>query len=104
MQSIHIGAVGTRKDRMAGSMTGEQVRMAKAALGISNPALAERTGLHRNTINRAEKGEGRPATFDHLRRFFEAEGVRFLGNGDVATGPGVSLSTHPDSDSEESNG
>lgn len=52
--------------------------MAKASLGLSNPQLAERTGLHRNTINRAEKGEGRPATFDHLRRFFEGEGLEFI--------------------------
>ena len=52
--------------------------MAKAALSLSNPDLALRTGLHRNTINRAEKGEGRVATFDHLRRFFESEGLVFI--------------------------
>ena len=72
-------------------LTAEQVRMAKAALGLSNPSLAERTGLHRNTINRAEKGEGRAATFDHLRRFFEAQGVQFLDGGAVAAGPGVAM-------------
>ena len=70
-------------------ITAEQVRMAKGALGLSNPALAEATGLHRNTINRAEKGEGRAATFDHLRRFFEAEGVVFLSEGGVAPVAGV---------------
>ncbi|WP_085793439.1 helix-turn-helix domain-containing protein [Roseivivax jejudonensis] len=60
------------------SISGAQIRMAKAALGLSNPQLAEKTGLHRNTLNRAERGEGRAATFDHLRRFFEAEGVVFV--------------------------
>ena len=59
-------------------ITAAQVRMAKAALGLSNPQLAAETGLHRNTLNRAEKGEGRLATFDHLRRYFEAEGVVFI--------------------------
>ncbi|WP_089885045.1 helix-turn-helix domain-containing protein [Citreimonas salinaria] len=72
-------------------ITGDQVRMAKAALGLSNPALADQTGLHRNTINRAEKGEGRDSTFDHLRRYFEAEGVQFLESGEVAAVPGVAF-------------
>lgn len=60
------------------AITGTQVRMAKAALGLSNPQLAEQTKLHRNTINRAEKGEGKGATFDHLQRYFEGMGVIFV--------------------------
>ncbi|MEX0282115.1 MAG: helix-turn-helix domain-containing protein [Arenibacterium sp.] len=59
-------------------ITGDQVRMAKGALGLSNPQLAEATGLHRNTINRAEGGKGNASTFDHLRRFFEERGVQFI--------------------------
>ncbi|MDP5220921.1 transcriptional regulator [Ruegeria sp. 2205SS24-7] len=59
-------------------ISGDQVRMAKGALGMTNPQLAAETGLHRNTINRAEKGEGKLATFDHLRRYFEGEGLEFI--------------------------
>lgn len=59
-------------------ITGDQVRMAKGALGLSNPQLADATGLHRNTINRAENGKGNASTFDHLRRFFEERGVQFI--------------------------
>lgn len=59
-------------------ISGAQIRMAKGALGLSNPQLASATGLHRNTINRAEKGSGNASTFDHLRRFFEENGVVFI--------------------------
>lgn len=57
-----------------------QIRLAKAALDISNPALSEATGLHKNTINAAEKEGGSPSksTLRSLRMFFEARGVIFV--------------------------
>ena len=55
-----------------------QIRMAKAALGWSNERLAGFTGLHKNTINKAENNEARPATFALLKAVFESAGVQFL--------------------------
>lgn len=72
-------------------MTPEQFKMAKAALGLSNPELAEQTGLHRNTLNKVDKGEGKPSTVQHLRLTLESLGIQFLDTGDTANGPGVVL-------------
>lgn len=72
-------------------MTPEQFKMAKAALGLSNPELAEATGLHRNTLNKVDKGEGKESTIQHLRLALEAQGIQFLESGQVATGPGVAF-------------
>lgn len=57
-----------------------QIRLAKAALGLSSPALAEATGIHRNTLNHAEKSDGNPSksTRSNLQRFFESRGVIFV--------------------------
>ena len=51
--------------------------MAKAALKWSNTDLAERTGLHKNTLNKAENGQARPATLALLKAIFENEGLTF---------------------------
>lgn len=72
-------------------MTPEQFKMAKAALGLSNPELAESTGLHRNTLNKLDKGDGKASTIQLVRLTLEARGVQFLEGGQVATGPGVAL-------------
>ena len=72
-------------------MTPEQFKMAKAALGLSNPDLAEATGLHRNTLNKVDKGEGKESTIQHLRLALEAQGVQFLESGQVSDGVGVAL-------------
>jgi len=72
-------------------MTPEQFKMAKSALGLSNPELAEISGLHRNTLNKVDKGEGKASTIQHLRLALEAQGVQFLDSGEVATGPGVAM-------------
>lgn len=72
-------------------MSPEQFKMAKAALGVANPELAEKTGLHRNTLNKLDKGEGKASTVQLVRLTLEAEGVQFLDAGHLATGPGVAL-------------
>ncbi|WP_246692997.1 helix-turn-helix transcriptional regulator [Methylobacterium sp. WL64] len=59
-------------------ITVEQIRMAKAALGWSNPMIAEKTGLHRNTLNRAENGDGKRSTLELLRHVFESAGLEFI--------------------------
>ncbi|MEI4471511.1 hypothetical protein [Frigidibacter sp. MR17.24] len=72
-------------------MTPEQFKMAKAALGLSNPDLAEILGLHRNTLNKLDKGEGKDSTIQHVRLALEAKGIQFLEADQVAAGPGVAL-------------
>lgn len=76
-------------------MTPEQFKMAKAALGLSNPVLAEMTGLHRNTLNKLDNGSGKDSTVRHVRLALEALGVTFLNTGDVATGVGLSVAAKP---------
>lgn len=65
--------------------------MAKAALGLSNPELAEKTGLHRNTLNKLDQGLGKASTAQHVRLALEAAGVQFLDGGEVSSGPGVAI-------------
>ncbi|MFC3168705.1 helix-turn-helix domain-containing protein [Paracoccus fontiphilus] len=72
-------------------MTPEQFKAAKAMLGLSNPDLAEMTGLHRNTVNKLDKGEGKASTVQLVRLTLEKRGAQFLAEGDQAEGPGVAL-------------
>lgn len=68
-------------------ITGAQIRMAKAALKLSNTDLSNIVGLHKNTLNKAENDEGRPATFALLKQTFEAHGIRFEGDNGVFVTP-----------------
>lgn len=52
--------------------------MAKAALNLSNPELAEMTGLHRNTLNKLDQGQGKASTVQHVRLALEAAGIIFI--------------------------
>lgn len=70
--------------------------MAKAALSLSNPELADMTGLHRNTLNKLDKGEGKASTIQLVRLTLENAGVQFLEGGQVAAGPGVALGAPKD--------
>jgi hypothetical protein len=76
-------------------MTADQFKMAKAALGLSNPELADATGLHRNTLNKLDRGEGKASTSQLVRLTLEARGVQFLEAGQVAIGPGVAIKGVP---------
>ncbi|MFB9223010.1 transcriptional regulator [Paracoccus cavernae] len=72
-------------------MTPDQFKGAKAMLGLSNPELAEATGLHRNTLNKLDKGEGKASTIQLVRLTLEARGIQFLDIGQPALGRGVAL-------------
>lgn len=72
-------------------MTREQFKAAKAMLGLSNPDLAEMTGLHRNTLNNLDKGNGKASTVKFVQMTLESQGVQFLDSGAVASGPGVAM-------------
>lgn len=60
------------------TLTPEQFKMAKAALGLSNPQLAEITGLHRNTLNKLDAGSGKESTWLLVRLALEQRGVVFI--------------------------
>lgn len=72
-------------------MTPEQFKAAKAILGLSNPDLSEITGLHRNTIHKLDRGDGKASTVQLVRLTLEGRGIQFLEKGVVASGPGVAL-------------
>jgi transcriptional regulator with XRE-family HTH domain len=64
--------------------------MARAALQWSVRDLAERSGVHRNTITRLEAGSGAHGpTLAALRQAFEGAGVIFIDQN--GNGPGVRL-------------
>jgi transcriptional regulator with XRE-family HTH domain len=61
-------------------VTSAQIRMARAALVWTVRELAERAGVHRNTIVRVESGDASPhsATFAVIRRALEEAGILFI--------------------------
>jgi transcriptional regulator with XRE-family HTH domain len=69
-----------------------QVRMARAALGVSVRELANRSGVAESTILRFETGRGGilAANLDKLQTAMEAGGVIFIST-DANGGPGVRL-------------
>jgi len=69
-------------------ITSEQIRMAKAALNWSNTDLSEATGLHKNTLNNAERGKATPATLALIQLTLEKYVAFVDPNG---LGPGVRL-------------
>ncbi len=66
----------------------EQIRMAKAALNWSNSDLAKATGLHKNTLNSAERGKATKATLALIKVTLEQYVIFLPENGG---GPGVRL-------------
>jgi transcriptional regulator with XRE-family HTH domain len=71
-------------------VTSTQIRMARAAIAWTVRELAERSGVHRNTIVRIEAGEGSHGpTLAALQRAFEDAGIEFLEAADGVGGPGV---------------
>lgn len=69
-----------------------QVRMARAALGLSVRELAQRTGIADSTILRFETGRGGilAANLNRLQEVLEESGVAFI-SADPDGGPGVRL-------------
>jgi transcriptional regulator with XRE-family HTH domain len=61
----------SRFRRTAESMFGEHLRELRASAGLSQEALAEKAGLHRNYIGHIERGE-KTASLDVLVRLAAA--------------------------------
>jgi transcriptional regulator with XRE-family HTH domain len=65
-------------------ITGAQARMARAALRLPLPRLAELSGVAVNTIGRFEQGQG--ARMDTVRKLvaaYQAAGVEFAPDGET---------------------
>ena len=80
------------RDKKVIMITGEQVRGARALLGISGRDLAELAGISYPTVQRIEaQGTAKSSvgTVDAIQKALEAKGVQFLDSGEVAAGPGV---------------
>ncbi|TBW38413.1 XRE family transcriptional regulator [Siculibacillus lacustris] len=70
----------------------EQLRAARALLGLSQPDIAAAAGVSSMTVKRAE-GSGKPAAsadaVEAIRRALEAAGAQFIAEN--GAGPGVRL-------------
>ena len=74
-------------------MTPAQVRMARSALRIGVRELANLAEVTPATVTRfeTEKGGLQHSSAEAIRKALEAQGIQFLEGGQVATGPGVSI-------------
>ncbi|MDT7536162.1 helix-turn-helix transcriptional regulator [Sphingobium sp. SA2] len=87
-------------DTMVISMSPEQSRMARAALGWSLTKLAAKAGIGRATVARFELGESvQNENVASIARSFEDAGLKIIAAGEVSesAGEGVRFQTvHPD--------
>ena len=74
-------------------MTPEQLRMARAALGLGVRELGEAAGVSFTTVSRFETGKSglQHSTAESIRKALEAQGIQFLEGGQVADGQGVAM-------------
>lgn len=75
-------------------INGQQVKLARTALGWGVRDLAEQAGVNFNTVSRFENGSGVHArTVEALERTLEAAGIEFIPTGPYSGdgGPGVRL-------------
>ena len=74
-------------------ISADQIRAARALLGISAASLSERSGVDLRTIQRFEAAEGIPksrsGTLERVKTTLEAAGIVFIG--DPVTSPGAQL-------------
>ena len=78
---------------MMSTLTVEQIRMARAALGWSFEIMAEKCGVSSRTLRRIESEDGlqkaTKANLRLIRETLQAAGIEFIG--DAGEGPGVRL-------------
>ena len=79
------------------TLTVEQMRMARAALGWSFEIMAEKCGVSSRTLRRIESEDGlhkaTNANLRLIRETLQAAGIEFIG--DAGEGPGVRLWSNP---------
>ncbi len=78
-------------------ITGTQIRSARAALGWSAQALADRAGIGLRTLLRFEQTDGVPPsrslTLLDVQKALEAAGIEFIGAPEDA--PGIRIRRNP---------
>lgn len=83
-----------------GLKTTEQLRQARAALGLTQSQVAALAGVSVPTMKRLENGSGalsvRLETLTNLENAFIRAGIQFLDSGEVAAGPGVAVRNDPE--------
>lgn len=74
-------------------ITPQQIRGARAMLGLTQAALAEASGISATALNNIERGAADPkvSTLRAIQTALEAAGVQFLDEGETADGHGVAL-------------
>lgn len=79
-------------------ISGRQIAAARVLTGMGQEELAKRANLSAPTLRRIEAakekaiaGTASPNNLAAIRAALESAGIVFLADGDVATGPGVSL-------------
>ena len=75
-------------------MTPEQMRMARAALGITVRDIESRTGVNKNTVSRYEAGRDiLSSSLQKIEKLFRDEGIIFVEE-DASGGQGIRLPVH----------
>jgi transcriptional regulator with XRE-family HTH domain len=59
-------------------LSGIQVRLARTYLGLTVKEVEMQTGLHKNTLMKAEAGLGTEKTLRALRQFYHEKKIRFI--------------------------
>lgn len=59
-------------------LSGIQVRLARTYLGLTVRDIEEATGLHKNTIMKAEAGSATDKTLRTLRQYYHGKSIRFI--------------------------
>ncbi|MAM09922.1 MAG: DNA-binding protein [Rhizobiaceae bacterium] len=74
-------------------ITSQQIRAARALLGLSQDEAAALAGVDREALGRAEAeaGERDFAVADALEKAFGKKGIAFIEDGENGGGPGVRL-------------
>jgi hypothetical protein len=76
-------------------LTSEQIRAARAALGLTTRMIAESTAIGLATLKRYEATSGVPKSrkghLAQLKAYFEAHGIQFVGTPD--DDPGIRVTT-----------
>lgn len=76
------------------AMTSEDIKAARAYVSWTAKELAEISGVSLDTLRSFESGRSGSLSASNQAKVvsaLEAEGVQFLENGQVATGPGVAV-------------
>jgi transcriptional regulator with XRE-family HTH domain len=89
----HVATIWSLSERSSVTITGTQIRAARAALGWNTHDLAREAKVGFRTVSRMEQQSdvpnALPATLQAVKRALEAAGIEFVGT--PSHGPGIRL-------------